>query len=54
MADVAAVQGERVEEVWVGGEVSVSGGELLNGDIDEVRAEATTQARLVWERMSRL
>jgi len=54
MADVAAVHGATVEEVWVGGEAVVRAGVLVHGDIDEIRAEAATQAERLWERMRTL
>lgn len=54
MADVIAVEDNRVAHVVVDGHSVVSDGRLLNADVDEIRAAAQNQAASLWDRMAAL
>ncbi|MGB6992318.1 MAG: amidohydrolase, partial [Thermoanaerobaculia bacterium] len=53
MADVGVADGKATHLV-VGGRLVVQGGELLTGDVEQIRADAYAQAPSVWERMKAL
>lgn len=53
MADVGVVDNGATHLV-VGGKLVVRDGELLTGDLDQIRAEAHAQAPSLWERMKAL
>jgi cytosine/adenosine deaminase-related metal-dependent hydrolase len=51
---VTAEPGQPPSEVFVGGRPVVSGGRLVHGDVDEIRAHAREQAARLWSRMASL
>ena len=53
MADVGVVDG-RASHLVVGGKLVVRDGDLLTGDLEQIQAEAQTQAPALWERMKAL
>jgi cytosine/adenosine deaminase-related metal-dependent hydrolase len=53
MADVGVVDGQ-ASHLLVGGKLVVQDGELLTGDVEQIKAEAHAQAPAVWGRMKAL
>lgn len=53
MADVVVADG-RATHLTVGGKLVVRDGKLLTGDLEQIRAQAHTQAPAVWGRMKEL
>jgi cytosine/adenosine deaminase-related metal-dependent hydrolase len=54
VADLVAWEGEAARHVVAGGRLVVRDGRLVDGDLDDLRAEAATQAPGLWARMNAL
>jgi hypothetical protein len=53
-SDTVVLEDGVVRDVTIGGRAVVRNGELLTGDIEEIRADAAREAARLWKRMEGL